>query len=149
MRKFPFVMLTLALLAALVAPFFLRGPDGQPLMTIDDFIETPAASISITPTNVYRWQDEYGVWQFGDEPPLGVEAQVMEIRDKITRVKSDWIEQLEAQQAAHSASSVPGGQMPSLVDIYSGEALEQAKNAAELMTEHYEANAQALEQVHN
>ena len=151
MRTFNFAILILALLAALIAPFFLRGPNGQPLMTLDDFIDTPTTSVDLTPTSVYRWKDEYGVWQFGDDPPAGVEAQEMEIRDKITRVKADWIEQLEAVQAAGkpAGGTAVTGEVPGLVDIYSGEALEQARNAAELMTEHYEANAQALEQAHN
>ena len=120
-------------------------------MTLDDFIEVPSPSVSINPPQVYRWQDEHGVWQFGDDPPAGVEAQEIEIRDKITRVKADWIEQLEAVQAAGkpTGSGTATGDMPSLVDIYSGEALEQAKHAAELMGEHYKANAEALEQAHN
>ena len=151
MRTYNLVILVLFLVAALIAPFFLRGPDGQPLMTLDDFIEVPSPSVSINPPQVYRWQDEHGVWQFGDDPPAGVEAQEIEIRDKITRVKADWIEQLEAVQAAGkpTGSGTATGDMPSLVDIYSGEALEQAKHAAELMGEHYKANAEALEQAHN
>jgi hypothetical protein len=85
----------LLLLAALALPFWLRTPDGRPVMTVDDWLETPSALESVVdeagdalrslsggeagPTKeeddgsasggYYSWQDDAGVWHFSDQPP--------------------------------------------------------------------------------
>jgi len=64
MKKIIFI----ALAAAIIAPMFIKGPDGEPIMTISDWIpEKPDTSAisgsSNTPQEFYRYQDEQGNWQ--------------------------------------------------------------------------------------
>lgn len=71
-----FMILLLA--AALVAPFVIPGPDGQPIMTLEKLgfggtqqpglpsLSAPGDSQSRT---LYRYQDEQGNWHFTDQPP--------------------------------------------------------------------------------
>lgn len=70
------------LIIACIAPLFIRGPDGEPIMTLSDWSvpipafvsslldESPAVAPSdpAAPIEVYKWQDEEGVWHFSDSP---------------------------------------------------------------------------------
>lgn len=83
---------------ALAAPFVMKGPDGRPLMTLDDIkmpdVEVPEVPDSVKnlsdkipdiknplsgdqpsatqSTRVYSWTDENGQVQFSNTPPAGV-----------------------------------------------------------------------------
>ena len=94
-----------AFIIACLAPLFIKGPDGEPLMTLDDwsvsapafvtalldgtFLDetvnqkslsddsTPDPASTGEPTEIYKWQDEAGVWHFSDSPvDLGVAEKV-------------------------------------------------------------------------
>lgn len=152
-----------ALIAAVVAPFYLKGPDGMPLMTVDKFVDDNTPEALVTPTEVYRWQDADGVWQFGDEPPATAGAQAVEIRPNITPIKADWVAQLEAQEAEKAAASgtstvigppadtpiVPTNSMPGLGDVYNGDALHKAEDTARMMEDYMENLSGVLETVRN
>ena len=72
------------LLAALVGLFFLNGPNGEPLLTLDDLKPTlPEVESSPVPTKVYKWQDENGVWQFSNQPVDEGQGEVIELDGKI------------------------------------------------------------------
>lgn len=75
-----FVVAILA--AALIGPFFIKTPDGKPVMempTAKDFIpeklfssESDSNISSPLPSgkqSYYKWQDELGQWHYGDQPP--------------------------------------------------------------------------------
>jgi hypothetical protein len=85
-------LLLLALVAGLAAPFFLKGPNGLPLLNYKDFIPTPDSVMnSITPkaeTKLYKWKDAKGHWQFGDNPPEGVGASTMQVKTQINSMKT-------------------------------------------------------------
>lgn len=87
----PFLFLIgLAVLGAIAAPFFLTIK-GQPLMTVDEALDDATPNLMKSKTNIYRWQDEHGVWQFGEEPPANTSAvESVEIEDKITGLSRDW-----------------------------------------------------------
>ena len=85
-------MMVFLLVAAFVGLFFIDGPNGQPIMTIDDFIPTVPDSISDLkpetpdlapsgPTKVYKWKDENGIWQFSNQEvdSKGNAVEVMEL----------------------------------------------------------------------
>ena len=89
-------LLIALLIIACIAPFFIKGPDGEPIMTIDDWkIELPAsvdellkrpepelpAAEQKLPTTVYKWQDEDGQWHFANTPPDMETAETMELSD--------------------------------------------------------------------
>ena len=77
-------LMMLVLVLAVSGPFFLKGPDGQPLWSIKQFTDrastllnritaapsTIAAGGKVSEVVVYRWQDEQGQWHFSGEPPV-------------------------------------------------------------------------------
>ncbi len=93
------------LIIACIAPLFINGPDGEPLMTINDWkleipaelkavfgdvgsgldnpiLETPLSDETPGTARVYRWQDENGQWHFGNTPPdleTGEEIQISDV----------------------------------------------------------------------
>lgn len=85
---------------ACIAPLFIKDPNGDPLMTLDDWslnfssltsalatsLESGADVVGVasdgspdmaTP-EVYKWQNEDGVWQFSDTPVEGLDGAVIE-----------------------------------------------------------------------
>ena len=75
----------LVVLAACIAPFFIKGPSGKPLMSLSDLMtsnapgdgESPAPA-TVEPRTIYKWKDEDG-WHFSTEPVdvQGVETIVV------------------------------------------------------------------------
>jgi hypothetical protein len=63
-------VMVLLLIAAFAGLFFINGPDGEKILTLDDFKpELPAEEATVSaPEKVYKWQDENGVWQFSNQP---------------------------------------------------------------------------------
>ena len=83
------------LIIACLAPLFLKGPDGGPIMTLDDWkIDLPtsirelmagmgkkeSATEPQAPAEIYKWQDADGQWQFSNTPPDET-AELVEISD--------------------------------------------------------------------
>ena len=95
-------MMILIVLLACVVPFFIKGLDGRPLMTLEywkmDMPELPMdllteavqESVPVTPevTEGYRWQDENGVWQFSNNPNDALGAEVMVLDGRINIIES-------------------------------------------------------------
>lgn len=81
--KWIYRIFTLGILAAaLIGPFFINKPDGEPIMsfpTTDNFNPAkllssdkgaPAISTnSGSSATVYKWKDAQGQWHYGDQPP--------------------------------------------------------------------------------
>ncbi len=92
----------LVLIAALAGPFFIRGPDGRPLMTLGEAmpdwqrmtatakyqwrrltgeVKSLASDAGSDDTGgktrVYKYRDAAGNWVYADEPPPGGDAEVM------------------------------------------------------------------------
>ena len=127
--KLFYILMMLVLIAALLGPFFIQGPDGAPLMTVDEVIDDNTPEV-MKNRDVYRWQDP-NVATAGD-------AQLIQIEDKMTTLDADWVPQTSPQKSTHSAE-----QNLSLPELYSGEALQQAKEAAQMM----EARNQAMDEL--
>ena len=69
-------LLVLLLILALAGPFFMRGPDGQPLMRLSDVTQRIKSWMSSgpsakpgSPVKVHKWQDENGQWHYSDAAP--------------------------------------------------------------------------------
>lgn len=81
-------LLIILVISAVIAPLYIKGPDGKPLMQISDLLpanilpramieplgitpqtSTVRASSSESQSAIYRWQDEKGQWHYGDTPP--------------------------------------------------------------------------------
>ncbi len=138
--KLFYVLITLALIGAVGAPFFLNGPTGQPLMSVDQVIDD---SVPRLPTKVYRWKDRHGVWQFGESPPESVTAEPVDVSENLTPFEAEWAAEWDARHADEGAShsvNIPSGSpsVPDLGNIYDGAAIEKAEAAAGMMEERIE-----------
>ena len=72
------VMLILLVGGLVIAPMYVKGPTGDPIMTAEDWVPDPVKDVAeaVKPTNqAYRWKDAEGVWQFSDTKPAGVDDQ--------------------------------------------------------------------------
>lgn len=135
--RYNYFFMILLLLAALIAPFFIKGPTGEPIMTVSDFVpETPEILVSNS-TEVYRWQDEHGNWQFGDDKnkPAQQAAEQVVIEENITRIETNWSDELNKIHPESAETASGGNGNFSLMDAYKGTAMQQAKEAAGLMEE--------------
>ncbi|XOV86279.1 MAG: DUF4124 domain-containing protein [Pseudomonadota bacterium] len=88
-------LIIFAAILACVAPFFLKGPDGQPLMTLDDWLPADASDMATgrsggppEKVTVYKWQDENGVWQFSNDPADAGAADTLELDGNINIIPS-------------------------------------------------------------
>ena len=79
-------IILVAILAAVIAPMFIKGPDGEPIMSLSDWlpsrdIDMPSVSSgsSGSAPEYYRYQDASGNWQFTDQPPAGVAYELVEV----------------------------------------------------------------------
>lgn len=91
------IMIAVVILAC-IAPFFIKGPNGEPLMTFDKLMHGSSSSSATAstpdkrekpmPTTVYKWQDENGVWHFSDrkEDAAAAGAEKMELTGDINVV---------------------------------------------------------------
>ncbi len=127
-------LLLLLLIGAIAAPFFLKTPEGRPLITLEQ-IKIPELSIfSTDPVSrwfrdskdnetdsikVYKWRDEKGVVHYSDYKKPGQEAELTEIKG-ISILPSMPKSETKQQKADTLAIPSPGtaqiGQIPKLID---------------------------------
>ena len=140
MRLFWF-MLIVVLLAALVLPFFLKGPGGVPLMTVQQVVND---SLPAAPVETYRWQDVHGTWQFGDAPPEDVAAERFSVgAERLTPMGSDWnVSSLVAPAGDAAASDLAVTVPDSPFSAYRG-APELLRKARQVRSELDERQADA------
>jgi len=92
-------LMLLALVGLLVAPLIIKGPDGKPLMTVQDLdLNLPSVSPasaykdpsyrSSGLTTVYKWQDEHGQWHFSDNQSQGSNHQTLKYNPKANIIQS-------------------------------------------------------------
>ncbi len=97
MMKLTLMLLVLALGGLLI----IKGPDGEPLLEIGDFLddaenslqnlvpgESPFDSASPSVTRVYKWKDENGVWQFSNKAVDSEGAELLELDGQINIIRS-------------------------------------------------------------
>ena len=86
------------LVLALAGPFFIKGPDGKPILTLDKLNLPSLSDLKQTASSVgnkesslfnhgnlnsrkqlfYKWRDEQGIWQFTSSPPPTREFETLE-----------------------------------------------------------------------
>ncbi|MBF0612191.1 MAG: hypothetical protein HQL55_13805 [Magnetococcales bacterium] len=89
------------LVMLLVAPFFINGPDGKPIMTLEKFKQRFFASlpgggdIPAIPTTpgkpdpkqtVYKFKDAKGIWHFTNETPPSDAREVSVVKGTVNRM---------------------------------------------------------------
>ena len=145
----------LALLAAGAAPFFLKGPDGRPLMTLDELM--PDASTALDDLErtardaaerfgdeddhhgeaasdggavVHRWQDENGVWHFSSEAPVGRESETLVLDGNINIVPATQVTGTSGASATSTTAAPSGALTPNPLELMrQAEAIREASEA--------------------
>lgn len=170
--KFLFFIVILAI----AGPFFMKGPDGKPLMSFDklgipsfsDLAKLSSAQKKTAPTNTdaetithtsggetfYKWQDQYGIWQFTTTPPPSQPFETVEtdpnanviqslskdtIDTALGRVAevSDETAKTGESEAEKSPLEELGGLSPTTVPITKiPKLLDDAKNVQNIMDQH-------------
>ena len=103
------------LILACGSTFFINGPDGKPLMTMDEFLSrsTPSSAVNnkdIEPTKVYKWQDEHGVWQFSNTPVAEHETEIVMLDGQINTMDAYVApKKVEKAGASSAFSALPPG----------------------------------------
>lgn len=100
MKALGFKLILLLVLGGFVAPMLLPGPDGKPIMTLEDWIprdliawvtgaldkvsELPSDAVNTVGdtiigegAEIYHWRDENGVLHYSDEPVTGADSMVI------------------------------------------------------------------------
>lgn len=141
--KLFYFMLVVALIGALTLPFFMKGPDGKPLATVDQAMDdTFGGSVDAiapsAPVEMYRWKNEHGIWEFGESPPPEAAAAKLSIdNSRITTMGSEWNVAPVIAETSEGSEAV-AFQMPNtMADTYRAapELMNAAKNAATLLNE--------------
>ena len=132
MKLFIKLMLVL-LIVAMFLPMWLRGPDGKPMMSLDDWVSIPS-DLGETPSRLleqissaadsaldkapvpepdtapakaasgfYRWQDDQGVWHFSDKPPEGRQ----DVQSEALPELSNAMEAVEITEEVDTGQSLP------------------------------------------
>jgi len=93
-------LMVIVVILAGVGLFFLKGPDGKPFLTVDDFaVELPDSPASMLPqqlqpeepdtvTKIYKWKDEDGVWQFSNSPQDKEGSELIEFSAQTNIIQS-------------------------------------------------------------
>jgi len=110
------------LLAAFAGLFFVAGPNGEPILALDDLkpdsprLESSSgtsAGTSAGTTKVYKWQDENGVWQFSNQPVDEGQGEVLELDGNINTMPATDTSILNSKRASSgprsSVMSIPAG----------------------------------------
>ena len=115
------------LIIACIAPLFLKGPDGGPIMTLDDWkFEIPDsvtalfdkgsemtlgddAALGAESTTVYKWQDDDGQWHFSTTLPAQQVVEEMELSGDINIMEAYVPPPEEVIAQTSAAPSMPTG----------------------------------------
>jgi hypothetical protein len=108
--------ITVAILVVAIAiPFFIKNKGGQPMLslpTVDDL--TPSLPKDVPAVSgervFYKWQDEHGSWNFGDERPPGVKNVIPVTVDINANVMQALPKAPPAQQPAAPGNFYPPAQ---------------------------------------
>lgn len=82
---------------AIAAPFFIPGPDGTPIMTLEKLnigsFSLPDIGLGDGTEDsgvetVYRYQDDQGVWHYTDQVPVDNSAEQIEVSTDINLIQA-------------------------------------------------------------
>lgn len=135
------------LLAAFVGLFFLNGPNGEPMLSLDDLKPTlPKVESSSVPTKVYKWQDENGVWQFSNQPVDEGQGEVIELDGKINTMPAVDTSILNAGRKASSSPS-PGMSIPPGLTTVSGDKVQEMMDTVNNLQESVDNRKAEIDQM--
>lgn len=154
------------LIMAVVGPFFLKGQDGQPLMSFSDIkmpsfapakesMQDVVANVSAgvgawssqsqesgqddSAPKYYKWQDESGQWHFGSKPGDSVNAEQVWV--EVNVVESG----LVAATSAKLSTPEPAATGIMATVMRSANALEDARAVQGLIDDRHQRQAQTMD----
>lgn len=139
LQMFLKIMILLVILAG-VGLFILKGPNGEPFLTLDDF--TPDQEITDVlaqkpePVTIYKWQDEDGAWHFSNEPVdvEGVETMVVDGDINLMPAVTTSTSSSGKHPDAKDYSSIPDG-VTSVAPEQIAEMMDTVNNMQEMVDE--------------
>lgn len=150
----------LTLVLAMAGPFFIRGPDGRPLMRVDD-VRADVARHSKTmkerwnaatarfgrssggaggdPVVIYRWQDADGQWHYASQAPADGVGEKILVDPDVNVVESIPVRSTLKETSGHGGSpDTPSAALPLSVSPQQLETLideaRKTRDAAEQRT---------------
>ncbi|WP_420588758.1 DUF4124 domain-containing protein [Bacterioplanoides sp.] len=133
--KFKIGMMLVVLGAAMAAPYFIQGRGGDLLKNFDAEQSLDILSTEKTRQQYQKWQDEKGVWHFGDSVPEGVATEVVNVDTAANVIRSIKLAKNEEEEQDGKGKSggpslpFPGTVSPDKV----GEMMDDAKNVQQLL----------------
>ena len=141
-------LMALIVVLAVAGPFFIKGPDGRPLMEIGEV----AASIKrqwnamvvdagrrvgnedAGKVEVYRWQDADGNWHFSDEENPRGESELIKVDPYASRMDPFVATPPPEpeQRAGGTAGADPGVSVPLPLTVSPGEARQLIEDAGNI-----------------
>lgn len=122
-------IMVLLLIAAFAGLFFINGPDGEKVLTLDDFKpelpEVGSQQTPSTPEKVYKWQDENGVWQFSNQPRDESMGETVEYDGNINTMPAVDTSVLARQASQESSSGASALNIPAGITTVSGSQAQQ------------------------
>ena len=158
-------LLFLFLILAGMGPFFIKGPKGRPLLTVDDMhfpsfpsfseISSKAKPISQSGTSeqandsnslkAYKWKDENGIAHYSDQHNPRYNSQLTEIKD-ITILP---VYQTDSEHQSNISDSSRTSELPGLTTIplqQIPKLIEDAKQLSNLLEERKKRQDRIIDQ---
>lgn len=117
-------LIVLVLILAMAGPFFMRGPDGQPLLRLSDvtqkfksWMSSGSSSAPGSPVKVHRWQDEEGQWHYSDEAP-SQNSEVITVDPNVNVIQSTPVTKPPAAEATAPATEKPEPKTDKLPSVF-------------------------------
>lgn len=135
--KFKIGMMLVILVVAMMAPYFIKGRDGKPLMAFGPEQPIDILSSEKTRQQYMKWQDENGMWHFGDEVPEGVVAQVVSVDTAANVIRSVKLpEKVPEEKEETDKGNTSGVPLPMTVQPEQiSQMMDDAANVQQLMND--------------
>ncbi|MFK8016651.1 MAG: hypothetical protein AB8G17_14555 [Gammaproteobacteria bacterium] len=153
-------LMLLVVVLALAGPFFINGPDGEPLLTLADVKRTVSRTVADLKNSardvrndvaraagddnagkveVQRWQDENGQWHYSNEAPDDPDVETLFVDPDVNRM-----DPVEIKRRRATSSNGPAGlEVPGL--LTPGKARDVIEDAGAARNE-LEARNEALKE---
>ncbi|MFP6807774.1 MAG: hypothetical protein VB957_11435 [Pseudomonadales bacterium] len=139
-NKWAIKLMIVALVIAAGGLFFIEGPDGNPLLSLDDLgliaasfdprtisseLLSDDSKASSGPTTIYKWKDEEGIWQFSNTPVEQPGVEVMEVDGNVNIIQAlDMNAYNRASDSSPSPTSQIRKEIPGVMTVSPGQAAQ-------------------------
>ena len=155
-------LMALVLVLAMAGPFVLKGPDGQPLMSMADVraaatrtgnsmkmqwrrlrgdVGQALGDENAGKVEMHRWQDANGQWHYSDEPPDGVGAETIYVDPDASRMDPVEVRPRQRDNAG------PGLDGPVVNPLRAREILDEVTNARDQANDRQEELKRRLDDI--